>query len=62
MLVSATELIRLVESVERASGLVLFSDAIKRTSKHICQAIECQIIVRHFDDAQKKIAGPKGSQ
>jgi len=51
-----------VESVERASGLVLFSDAIKTTSKHICQTTECQVIIRNFDDAQKKIAGPKGSR
>jgi len=49
-----------VDSVERASGLVLFSDAIKSTSKHICQTTDCQVIARHFDDAQKKIAGPKG--
>ncbi|KAF9792277.1 hypothetical protein BJ322DRAFT_31328 [Thelephora terrestris] len=51
-----------VESVERASGLILFSDAIKSASKHICQTTECQVIVRHFDDAQKKIAGPKGQR
>ncbi|KAF9646848.1 hypothetical protein BDM02DRAFT_3252906 [Thelephora ganbajun] len=49
-----------VESVERASGLVLFSDAVKNTSKHICQTTDCQVVVRNFDDAQKKIAGLKG--
>jgi endonuclease G len=49
-----------VESVERASGLVLFSDGIKSMSKRICQTTECQVIIRHFDDAQKKVAAPKG--
>ncbi|KAJ7582525.1 hypothetical protein C8J56DRAFT_955020 [Mycena floridula] len=43
-----------VEAVERAAGLSLFSDAIKAGSKHICQSTKCQVIVRRFDDAQKK--------
>ena len=57
-----TKLVLSVDSVERASGLVLFSDAIKSASKHICQTTDCQLTVRHFDDAQKKIATPKGSR
>lgn len=52
-----------VEAVERAAGLTLFSDAIKAKSKHICQATTCDVMVRRFDDAQKKgrkaIAPPK---
>lgn len=52
-----------VEAVERAAGLTLFSDEVKKGSKHICQATKCDVTVRRFDDAQKKnrkaIAGPK---
>lgn len=54
------ELIYSVESVEQASGLILFSDAIKSTSRHICQTAECKVVVRRFDDAQKKIVGSEG--
>ncbi|KAI0273846.1 DNA/RNA non-specific endonuclease [Gloeopeniophorella convolvens] len=43
-----------VDAVERAAGLTLFSDAIKSGSKHICKSTKCELIVRHFDDAQKK--------
>ncbi|KAI0079023.1 hypothetical protein K474DRAFT_1640536 [Panus rudis PR-1116 ss-1] len=43
-----------VETVERASGLVLFSDAVKNSSKHICKTTKCEVIVRRFDDVQKK--------
>lgn len=43
-----------VDAVERAAGLTLFSDAIKGGSKHICKTTKCQVIVRRFDDAQKK--------
>ncbi|GLB35167.1 putative DNA/RNA non-specific endonuclease [Lyophyllum shimeji] len=52
-----------VEAVEQASGLTLFSDEVKATSSHICKTTKCQVIVRKFDDAQKKsqkaIAAPK---
>ena len=44
----------LVDAVERAAGLTLFSEAIKGGSKHICKTTKCQVIVRRFDDAQKK--------
>jgi endonuclease G len=44
----------LVDAVERAAGLTLFSDAIKGGSKHICKTTKCQVIVRRFDDAQKR--------
>jgi len=43
-----------VEAVERAAGLTLFSDAVKNSSKHICQSTKCEVIVRRFDDAQKR--------
>lgn len=43
-----------VETVERAAGLTLFSDAIKNGSKHICKTTKCDVIVRRFDNAQKK--------
>ncbi|KAF9475676.1 mitochondrial nuclease [Pholiota conissans] len=52
-----------VEAVERAAGLSLFSDQIKAQSKHICRSTKCEVIVRKFDDAQKKgrkaVASPK---
>lgn len=52
-----------VEAVERASGLVLFSEDVKKSAKHICQSAKCDVIVRRFDDAQqqnrKAVAGPK---
>ncbi|OBZ75205.1 Nuclease 1, mitochondrial [Grifola frondosa] len=51
-----------VEAVERAAGLTLFSDAIKSSSKHICKTTKCEVIVRRFDDAQKRtkaIAAPR---
>ncbi|THV08046.1 hypothetical protein K435DRAFT_642780 [Dendrothele bispora CBS 962.96] len=53
-----------VEAVERAAGLTLFSDAVKQSSKHICKATKCEVIVRRFDDARKRpemrraISGP----
>ena len=43
-----------VDAVEQASGLTLFSDAIKSSSKHICQTTQCQVLVKRFDDAQKR--------
>ncbi|KAH8102897.1 hypothetical protein BXZ70DRAFT_1057286 [Cristinia sonorae] len=43
-----------VEAVERAAGLTLFSDEIKKASKHICKSTKCEVIVRRFDDAQKR--------
>ncbi|RDB21043.1 Nuclease 1, mitochondrial [Hypsizygus marmoreus] len=53
-----------IEAVERAAGLTFFSDAIKSASSHICKTTKCQVVVRRFDDAQKKagrktIAAPK---
>ncbi|TCD68239.1 nuclease [Steccherinum ochraceum] len=43
-----------VEAVERAAGLTLFSEEIKKASKHICKSTKCEVIVRRFDDAQKR--------
>jgi len=53
MRVTLTRLI-LVDAVERAAGLTLFSDGVKATSKHICKSTKCSVIVRRFDDAQKR--------
>ncbi|KAI6043022.1 hypothetical protein EDC04DRAFT_2961618 [Pisolithus marmoratus] len=44
----------LVEAVERAAGLTLFSEAVKNASKHICQTTKCEVIVRRFDEARKR--------
>ncbi|KAG2348578.1 hypothetical protein BDR05DRAFT_957210 [Suillus weaverae] len=43
-----------VDVVERAAGLNLFSDAVKANSKHICKSTKCDVVVRRFDDAQKR--------
>ncbi|KAH7909141.1 hypothetical protein BJ138DRAFT_1067560 [Hygrophoropsis aurantiaca] len=43
-----------VDAVERAAGLTLFSDAVKASSKHLCKSTKCDVVVRRFDDAQKK--------
>ncbi|TFY53167.1 hypothetical protein EVJ58_g9601 [Rhodofomes roseus] len=53
-----------IEAVEKAAGLTLFSDAIKKNSKHICKTTKCEVTVRKFDDAQKNaqrkaITGPR---
>ncbi|KAK4048892.1 nuclease [Microbotryomycetes sp. JL201] len=44
-----------VEAVERASGLSLFPDQLKGISKQLCQSTTCAVIVRRFDDTQKKL-------
>jgi len=43
-----------VDVVERAAGLNLFSDDVKANSKHICKSTKCDVVVRRFDDAQKR--------
>ncbi|KAG8738591.1 nuclease [Ceratobasidium sp. 414] len=43
-----------VEAVERAAGLALFSEDVKKSAKHICQTAKCEVIVRRFDDAQQQ--------
>ncbi|KAI9568950.1 hypothetical protein HD554DRAFT_2021010 [Boletus coccyginus] len=43
-----------VDTVERAAGLTLFSDDLKNASKHICRTTKCEVIVRRFDEAQKR--------
>jgi len=44
-----------VEDVEKVAGITLFSDVIKRSSKHICETSKCEVVVRRFDDAQKGV-------
>jgi endonuclease G len=48
-------LFNVVDAVERAAGLTLFSDQVKQGSKHICQSTKCEVLVRRFDDAQKNV-------
>lgn len=48
-----------VEVVERASGLEflkLLPDSKKRS---LCKEVECSILVRQFDNAQKQLPAPK---
>ncbi|KAJ7632260.1 hypothetical protein FB45DRAFT_911982 [Roridomyces roridus] len=43
-----------IEAVEHAAGLLLLSKAIKAAAKPICTTTECELLIRKFDDAQKK--------
>ncbi|GAA5838607.1 hypothetical protein JCM3766R1_006031 [Sporobolomyces carnicolor] len=45
-----------VESVERAAGLTLLPDEMKGM-KELCRTVKCEVVVRRFDDAQKKLGG-----
>ncbi|PKI85289.1 Nuc1p [Malassezia vespertilionis] len=42
--------------VERAAGVTLFSPAIKSASKKLCDTVQCEIIVRDFTKANKRLA------
>ncbi|KAH6918820.1 mitochondrial nuclease [Coprinopsis sp. MPI-PUGE-AT-0042] len=46
-----------VEAVEKAAGLTLFSDEVKKGAKHICKSTKCEVVVRRFDDTRKKAIG-----
>ncbi|KAJ7702403.1 hypothetical protein B0H17DRAFT_923617 [Mycena rosella] len=53
-----------IEAVEHAAGILLFSKAVKAAAKPICTTTKCDLLIRKFDDAQKKpkqktIAAPK---
>ncbi|GAA5937800.1 hypothetical protein JCM1841_004062 [Sporobolomyces salmonicolor] len=48
-----------VEAVERSAGLNLLPNELKTASKELCKAIKCEVVVRRFDDAQKKLGGGK---
>lgn len=43
-----------IEAVERAAGLNLFSEAVKSSAKHICKTTKCEVMIRRFDDVQKR--------
>lgn len=47
-----------IETVEHASGLSLFSPALKATARPLCQTVTCQTIIRKFDQAGKLLSGP----
>ena len=51
-----------VDAVEKAAGLNLFDDVTKATSKELCRAVKCEVIVRRFDDASKKQLKGKGQK
>ncbi|GAA6007941.1 ribonuclease [Rhodotorula paludigena] len=47
-----------VEAVERAAGLSILPAELKAGgAKELCRAIKCEVVVRRFDDAQKKLGG-----
>ncbi|GAA5908492.1 hypothetical protein JCM5296_004775 [Sporobolomyces johnsonii] len=48
-----------VEAVERSAGLNLLPNELKAASKELCKTIKCEVVVRRFDDAQKKLGGGK---
>lgn len=35
-----------VEAVEKASGLNLFSEEVKRSSQGLCRTVKCEVVVR----------------
>lgn len=45
-----------VDTVERAAGLTLFSPALKRQAKSLCSKVKCEIIVRDFSDAKRRLS------
>ncbi|BGP04079.1 Mitochondrial nuclease [Rhodotorula toruloides] len=45
-----------VEAVERSAGLSLLPTELK-SAKELCRTIKCEVVVRRFDDAQKKLGG-----
>ncbi|KZT44091.1 hypothetical protein SISSUDRAFT_1111771 [Sistotremastrum suecicum HHB10207 ss-3] len=51
-----------VEAVERAAGLIFFSEDVKQQSKNICQSTKCEVIVRRFDNAQKSLPAKPSKQ
>ncbi|GAA5858227.1 hypothetical protein JCM8547_005698 [Rhodosporidiobolus lusitaniae] len=53
-----------VEAVERSAGLSLLPAELKTSGvKQLCQAVKCEVVVRRFDDAQKKLgSGGKGGR
>ncbi|GAA5977470.1 hypothetical protein JCM11641_000973 [Rhodosporidiobolus odoratus] len=50
-----------VEAVERSAGLSLLPTELKSAggAKELCKAVKCEVIVRRFDDANKKVGGKK---
>lgn len=44
-----------VDAVENAAGLSLFPPAIKSASKKLCDTVKCEIIVRDFSQASRKL-------
>ncbi|CAK5279492.1 unnamed protein product [Mycena citricolor] len=43
-----------IEAVEHAAGLLLFSKAVKAAAKPICTTSKCELLIRKFDEAQKR--------
>ncbi|KAL8281261.1 hypothetical protein RQP46_006295 [Phenoliferia psychrophenolica] len=43
-----------VEAVEMSAGLTLVPDQLRALARPLCQTVECKLVVRRFDDAQKK--------
>ncbi|SCV67237.1 BQ2448_5883 [Microbotryum intermedium] len=46
-----------VDAVETSSGLTLIPDELKRLARPLCSTVKCDVTVRRFDDAQKKLGG-----
>ncbi|GAA6052578.1 hypothetical protein JCM3770_003252 [Rhodotorula araucariae] len=53
-----------VEAVERAAGLSLLPQELKTAAgaKELCRTVKCEVVVRRFDDAQKKLGGAGGGK
>ncbi|BGP21065.1 hypothetical protein JCM10213_007583 [Rhodosporidiobolus nylandii] len=53
-----------VEAVERSAGLTLLPAELKSggAAKELCKAVKCEVVVRRFDDANKKFGGKNGQK
>ncbi|ORY44276.1 hypothetical protein BCR35DRAFT_311158 [Leucosporidium creatinivorum] len=51
-----------VDAVENSAGLTLFPEQLKAISKPLCQTTKCQVVVRRFDDANKKLGNGGGGK
>lgn len=51
-----------MEQIEKLSGLTLFAPEIKSVALELCRETKCQVVVRRFDDAKKKLEKAGGGQ
>ncbi|TIC18544.1 hypothetical protein E3Q13_01887 [Wallemia mellicola] len=55
--VPLTHFLQSTDVVERAAGVTLFNDAVKKSANDLCKRTKCEAVVRKFDQFGKQIAG-----